>query len=178
MIYLKENDNTITSNLFVLKNLECLKETDIYYSKLKSVSPYLKHNIVTAEDFTISSGHSRVSPFSLATEGIISQEIYNEFELLLNCNLPDECKLKYIQKLNAFHTFEYFVTNILRDLELKKLQTFNIEELKKLRDLSANLGVYSDARVIVSDSSLEIAQSNVKVLSIIDSYNKNFNKRG
>lgn len=176
MIYLKENKNIITANLFVHKDFESVTKETYYRSSLENkTGNELVKNIYTESEYKNLSEdiiNRQFDSLNLkyhvewSRKAICEEEIYNELDILLNSNLPVELKKKYLKTLNGYYKFENFVFDYLPELELRQCKSYNIDELKKIAELSEKASVYTEAVDIISKSNMEVAKENSKVLKL------------
>jgi len=176
MIYVKENKNIITANLFVHKDFESVTKETYYRSSLENkTGNELVKNIYTESGYEKLSKDVKNRQFNSlnlkyhvewSRKAICEEDIYNELEILLNSNLPVELKKKYLKTLDGYYKFENFVFEYLPALELRQYKSYNIDELKKIAELSEKTSVYTEAVDIISKSNMEVAKENSKVLKL------------
>jgi len=183
MIYVKENKNIITANLFVHDDFKDYEDRQKYYdSKVFLSNKLLTRNILTKSGFeehieedifdeyesNNEINDSLILSSYIKTEfmkkNLSNDELFNEIETILNSNLPLQMKQEYLEK--CYYGFKNFAINILSNLKLETLRTYNIEELKKIVELCDKAQVFTNAKMIVSEENLEIAQENSKVLKL------------
>ena len=174
MIYLKENDDIVTANLFVHKDFKYAYKQDDYIGKVKRVvGEEVLKSIVTESEYNEMISNESLNKLDcvfdscvLKNTSICPDEVYNDIELLLESNLPIKMKNRYLSFMNGYTELQNFNNICLKELDLKTYRTYAIEELKRASDICKKLNVYTVATDIVSDNNLKVAEENSKVLRI------------
>ena len=179
MIYIKNNNSTITENLFVTKDeYYQFDKKNMLYEQYFNDSRGFSPNIVTKELFdNMKNGeHDSYKPnfssYSLFNNMICGKDVLSDLEEIMNSNLTIETKIKYIKQIRDFYNFGTFCTNIYPLFSLEVLSSYKMNDLKYAREICDKAGVYTTASEIITPKNIEIAEDNAKVLSLVKKFRK------
>lgn len=175
MLYVKNDNKVITEGIFVPKNEYYSVRNDNFILKnFMKASSFDKQCVVpsTLEELQNKSTRFIFDSFELVCPLICSEDVLNDFETIISCDLPDEVKIKYLKKIDGIYQFSNFCKDVLPFFKLETVSTYNIEELKKALIACDEAGVFTAATNILCDDNISIAEDNAKVLRLVKKFNK------
>ena len=179
MIYVKSNNSTITENLFVAKDeYYQFDKRNVLYEKYFNESRGFSPNIVAKELFDeMKSGEddlykSSFSSYALFNDMICGKDVLSDLEEIMNSNLTNDIKVKYIKQIRDFYSFGTFCTTIYPLFSLEILSSYKMNDLKYAREVCDKAGVYTTASEIITPRNIEIAEDNAKVLSLVKKFRR------
>lgn len=179
MIYVKNDNKIITERILVPK--------DEFYSEKKNnfiLKSFLEKNDFcnqyvtpsTLEDLQSKRKRFTFDSYELVCSLICSEDVLNDFEIIMNCDLPDDVKIKYLKKIDGIYQFSNFCNDVFPFFKLEIVSTYKIDEIKKALDACNEAGVFTAATNILCDDNISIAEDNAKVLKLVRKFNK-FNEQ-
>jgi len=175
MIYLKKSDNIISENVFVYNDKYQQEKNDFTVSNFFTYSGNTFEEQIfsrsSLDNFLKKRLKNKFDSYKLVNKRVCGNEIFSDLEMLLDCDLPDDLKLKYISRINGFYEFNKFASVIYPLFDLEEVSSYNISELNGCCEVCRRNGIYTSAFDIISDENIKTAEDNNKVLKLIRKYN-------
>ncbi len=159
MLYLKERENIISSNIITIN------DKDKYKSSSKK-DDFQKTSFHVCDKILEEAFFARFlkKDTSLVLDFFKDINDYTLFNEIIHSDLTLSSKLYILKKLENFSDYYYFLFNIMDSLEIEKVCEYDLVKLSELNRLSEELGVYSEASKILSME--QVANNNSKILTL------------
>ena len=175
MIYVKNDNKIITERVFV-PNAELYSERkdNVLLNNFMGNSEFNNQYVVpsTFEELKNKLIRFEFDSYKLVSNIICSEDVLNDFDIILSSDLPINLKIKYIEKIDGMYKFSNFCQNVYPYFNLATTAIYKIAELKKALDICDEAGVYTDAANILSKENITTAENNGKVLKLVRKFNK------
>ena len=170
MIYVKNDSKVITGRIFVPKDsFYSAKKDNFILGEFIKNKDFCRQYVTssTVEEMRDKTKRFNFDSYSLINSSICSEDVLNDFEIILDSDLPLEIKIKYLKKIDGFFHFSNFCKDVYPFFDLETVSTYKIDELRKALDVCSSAGVFTEASDIISSENITMAENNGKVLKLV-----------